>query len=87
MRGKKRDWPARVRQAREDLPRLLGESGRWTQAQLAEVMGLSGKNHVALWERGERQPSRQAEVMLDYLYAMCERGIDPRTTDPTTRPD
>lgn len=71
-------WAERVRQAREDLPRLLGESDPWTQAQMAEVMGVAS-NHVARWERGEREPSGTAERTLVYLYALCGRKINPRT--------
>jgi len=77
MAKKQPTWAESVRSARTNLPARLGQEP-WTQAQLAEALGVSS-NMIAMWERGERNASSQSLRILAYCYALVLKGIDPRS--------
>jgi transcriptional regulator with XRE-family HTH domain len=47
--------------------RKLRESLGWSQEQLAEAVGYDSRSTVCLWESGQRQPHRLAQLALDRL--------------------
>jgi transcriptional regulator with XRE-family HTH domain len=74
---RKQTWAEQVRAARKNIADRLGQA-QWTQAQMAQALGVA-PNHVAMWERGERQPSNQSIRSLIYCQALALKGIDPRS--------
>src|SRR5437867_2573782 len=69
-----------------DCPRLLGELERlkaldWTQAQLAEELGVT-PNAVALWERGERRISEPVARLVTLLVKLTPRRKTGRRAKP-----
>lgn len=66
-----------VRRARDLMPERLGYDERWTQAALANVLGVE-PNYVAMIERGEREPSNLFQHCLDFAMQMAQAGLDPR---------
>jgi transcriptional regulator with XRE-family HTH domain len=62
-----------------DLLRAMRSRGGWTQAQVAQRLGV-GQNTVARWERGERLPSAEQMQALCFALSAQEEEIVALTT-------